>query len=91
MFESQKSKNNTSLGDFGLNIRAYISSKVGQDQVSGGKKTFLDRHELVKNGKREHAVQFRLRIGLVKYINKTELVVYYMDKTKHSISSNSLP
>ena len=36
MFETQKSRNKTSLGDIGLNIRTIASPKVGQDQVSGG-------------------------------------------------------
>ena len=36
VFKTQKSGNETSLGDIGLNIRTHTSSKVGQDQVSGG-------------------------------------------------------
>ena len=36
MFETQKSRNKTSSGDIGLNIRTIASPKVGQDQVSGG-------------------------------------------------------
>ena len=36
MFETQKSRNKTSSGDIGLNIRTLTSPKVGQDQVSGG-------------------------------------------------------
>ena len=36
MFETQKSRNKTSSGDIGLNIRILASVKVGQDQVSGG-------------------------------------------------------
>ena len=36
MFETQKSRNKTSQGDIGLNIRTLASPKVGQDQVSGG-------------------------------------------------------
>ena len=36
MFETRKSGNKTSSGDNGLNIRAYASPKVGQEQVSGG-------------------------------------------------------
>ena len=36
MFETQKSRNKTSSGDVGLNIRTLASPKVGQDQVSGG-------------------------------------------------------
>ena len=36
MFETQKSRNKTSSGDIGLNIRSPASPKVGQDQVSGG-------------------------------------------------------
>ena len=36
MFETQKSRNKTSLGNIGLNIRTLASPKVGQDQVSGG-------------------------------------------------------
>ena len=36
MFETQKSRNKTSSGDIGLNIRTPASPKVGQDQVSGG-------------------------------------------------------
>ena len=35
MFESQ-SRNKTSSGEIGLNIRTLASPKVGQDQVSGG-------------------------------------------------------
>ena len=35
MFETQKSRNKTSSGDIGLNIRTLASPKVGQDQVSG--------------------------------------------------------
>ena len=38
MFETQKSRNKTSLGDIGLNIRTLASPKVGQDQVSGESK-----------------------------------------------------
>ena len=34
MFETQKSRNKTSSGDIGLNIRTLASPKVGQDQVS---------------------------------------------------------
>ena len=34
MFETQKSRNKTSSGDIGLNIRILASPKVGQDQVS---------------------------------------------------------
>ena len=36
MFETQKSRNKTSSGEIGLNIRTLASPKVGQDQVSGG-------------------------------------------------------
>ena len=36
MFETQKSRNKTSSGDIGLNIRTLASPKQGQDQVSGG-------------------------------------------------------
>ena len=36
MFETRKSRNKTSSGDIGLNIRTIASPKVGQDQVSGG-------------------------------------------------------
>ena len=36
MFETQKSRNKTSSGDIGLNIRTLASPEVGQDQVSGG-------------------------------------------------------
>ena len=36
MFETQKSRNKTSSGDIGLNIRTLASPKVGQDQVFGG-------------------------------------------------------
>ena len=36
VFETQKSRNKTSSGDIGLNIRTLASPKVGQDQVSGG-------------------------------------------------------
>ena len=36
MFETQKSRNKTSSGDIGLNIRTLASPKPGQDQVSGG-------------------------------------------------------
>ena len=36
MFETQKSGDKTSSGEIGLNIRTLASSKVGQDQVSGG-------------------------------------------------------
>ena len=36
MFETHKSRNKTSSGDIGLNIRTLASPKVGQDQVSGG-------------------------------------------------------
>ena len=36
MFETQKSRNKTSSGDIGLNIRTLASPKVGQDQVSEG-------------------------------------------------------
>ena len=36
MLETQKSRNKTSSGDIGLDIRTLASPKVGQDQVSGG-------------------------------------------------------
>ena len=36
MFETQKSGNNTSLGEIGINIRTLASPKVGHDQVSEG-------------------------------------------------------
>ena len=35
MFEIQKSGNNTSSGEIGLDIRTHASPKVGQGQVSG--------------------------------------------------------
>ena len=35
MFETQKSGNETSSGEIGLNIRTF-GPEVGQDQVSGG-------------------------------------------------------
>ena len=40
MFEIQKSGNKTSSGEIGLDIRTHASPKVGQDQVSGGIKTY---------------------------------------------------
>ena len=36
MLEIQKSGDNTSSGEIGLDIRTHASPKVGQDQVSGG-------------------------------------------------------
>ena len=36
MFEIQKSGDNASSGEIGLDIRTHASPKVGQDQVSGG-------------------------------------------------------
>ena len=36
MFETQKSRNKTSSGDIGLNIRTIASPKAGQDQAPGG-------------------------------------------------------
>ena len=36
MFEPQKPGNKTSSGEIGLDIRTHASTKVGQDQVSGG-------------------------------------------------------
>ena len=36
MFETQKSRNKTSSGEIGLDIRTHANPKVGQDQVSGG-------------------------------------------------------
>ena len=36
MFEIQKSRDKTSSGEIGLDIRTHASPKVGQDQVSGG-------------------------------------------------------
>ena len=36
MFEIQKSGDQTSSGEIGLDIRTHASPKVGQDQVSGG-------------------------------------------------------
>ena len=36
MFETQKSRNKTILGDICLNIRIYASTKEGQDQVLRG-------------------------------------------------------
>ena len=36
MFETQKSRNKTSSGEIGLDIRTHASPKVGRNQVSGG-------------------------------------------------------
>ena len=36
MFEIQKSRDKTSTGEIGLDIRTHARPKVGQDQVSGG-------------------------------------------------------
>ena len=36
MLETQKSGNETSSGEFGLNIRTLASHKQGQDTVCGG-------------------------------------------------------
>ena len=36
MFETQKSGDKTSSGEFGLDIRTHASPKVEQNQVSGG-------------------------------------------------------
>ena len=36
MFEIQKSGDKKNSGEIGLEIRTHASSKVGQDQVSGG-------------------------------------------------------
>ena len=36
MFETQKSRNKTSSGEIGLDIRTNASPKVGRNQVSGG-------------------------------------------------------
>ena len=44
MFETQQSRNKTSSGDIGLNIRTLASPKVGQDQVSGGVSPLSDLH-----------------------------------------------
>ena len=35
-FEFQRSRDKTSPGEIGLDIRTHASPKVGQDQVSGG-------------------------------------------------------
>ena len=35
VFETQKSRDKTSSGEIGLDIRTHASPKVGQDQVSG--------------------------------------------------------
>ena len=49
MFETQKSRNKTSSGDIGLNIRTLASPKVGQDQVSGGVSVLCWHAALVAN------------------------------------------
>ena len=36
VFEIQKSRDKTSSGEIGFDIRTHASPKVGQDQVSGG-------------------------------------------------------
>ena len=36
VFEIQRSRDKTSSGEIGLDIRTHASPKVGQDQVSGG-------------------------------------------------------
>ena len=36
MFETQKSRNKTSSGEIGLDIRTHANPKEGEDQVSGG-------------------------------------------------------
>ena len=36
MFETQESRDKTSSGEIGLDIRTHASPKVGQDQVFGG-------------------------------------------------------
>ena len=41
MFEIQKSGDNTSSGEIGLDIRTHASPKVGQDQVSGGVASYV--------------------------------------------------
>ena len=49
MFKTQKSWNNTSLRDNGLNIWTYASSKVEQDQVSRGVSVLCWHVTLVAN------------------------------------------
>ena len=44
MFEIQKSRDKTSSGEIGLDIRTHASPKVGQDQVSGGVISVPCRH-----------------------------------------------
>ena len=49
MFETQKSGNKTSSGEIGLNIRTFVSSKLGQDNVSGGVSVLCWHVALVAN------------------------------------------
>ena len=42
MFATQTSRNKTSSGDIGLNIRTLASPEVGQDQVSGGVRNVVE-------------------------------------------------
>ena len=48
MFETQKSRNKTSSGDIGLNIRTLASPKVGQDHVNDKPVDFKIRQYVVK-------------------------------------------
>ena len=49
MFETQKSRNKTSLGEIGLDIRTHASAKMGQDQVYGGVSVICWHAALVAN------------------------------------------
>ena len=49
MFETQKSRNKTSSGEIGLNIRTLANPNVGQDQVSGGINILCRHAALVAN------------------------------------------
>ena len=67
MFETQKSRNKTSSGDIGLNIRTLASPKVEQDQVSGGVKRPL--------------LACRTRCNewsIVYYISRDNFITYFM-------------
>ena len=58
VFEIQRSGDKTSSGEIGLDIRIHASPKVGQDQVSGGVRTFFleqSQTKLVKvNSRNKH-------------------------------------
>ena len=74
MFETQKSRNKTSSGDIGLNIRTLASPKVGQDQVSGGVSVLCWHAAPVANVLwKPLAIRYKVKLGYkVKISNRVK-------------------